>query len=140
MCWDNVIHKSRSLGYVTSTHQTGLDHGPTVITWYHPMLDDDPRVSRAELMRLDWKDWATVIVSDLAKAHPDLSSLIERIDVMRWGHAMIQPRVGFVWGGEREKAAESFGRVHFAGTDLSGVALMEEAFDRGVRAAGQCSV
>jgi hypothetical protein len=138
MCWDNVIADSRSLGYVTSTHQTGRDHGPTVLTWYLPMLDEDPRVSRAELMRLGWSDWASVIVSDLQKAHPDIASLIARIDVMRWGHAMIQPRVGFVWGPEREWAGRSIGRIHFAGTDLSGVALMEEAFDRGVRAADRC--
>lgn len=140
MCWDNVIYDSRSLGYVTSTHQTGRDHGPTVLTWYHPMLDDDPRVSRAELMRLGWRAWASVVVSDLRKAHPDIQSLIGRIDVMRWGHAMVQPRVGFVWGGQREAASESIGHVHFAGTDLSGVALMEEAFDRGLRAADRCSV
>jgi glycine/D-amino acid oxidase-like deaminating enzyme len=135
MCWDNVIVDSQSLGYVTSTHQTGLDHGATVITWYYPLLDDDPRVSRAELLRLTWEDWVRVIVSDLGKPHPDIRSLIRRIDVMRWGHAMIQPRVGFVWGGQRERACESLGRIHFAGTDLSGVALLEEAFDRGVLAA-----
>ncbi|PAY21212.1 hypothetical protein CKO51_02700 [Rhodopirellula sp. SM50] len=138
MSWDNVIYDSRSLGYVTSTHQTGSDHGPTVLTWYQPMLDEDPRVSRAELMRLSWRDWASVVVSDLRKAHPDIGSLIRRIDVMRWGHAMIQPRVGFVWGDQRQAAAESLGRIHFAGTDLSGVALMEEAFDRGVRAGDRC--
>lgn len=135
MCWDNVIGDRSSLGYVTSTHQSGADHGPTVLTWYRPLLDDDPRVSRAELMRLQWEDWCRVVVADLSKAHPDIEPLIERIDVMRWGHAMIQPRVGFVWGGEREKACESLGNIHFAGTDLSGVALMEEAFYRGLKAA-----
>ncbi|MCA9138558.1 MAG: FAD-dependent oxidoreductase [Planctomycetales bacterium] len=138
MCWDNVIYDSRSLGYVTSTHQSGLDHGPTVVSWYHPLLDDDPKVSRAELLRLGWSDWARVVISDLQKAHPEIATLIERIDVMRWGHAMIQPRVGFVWGGERQQASESIGRIHFAGTDLSGIALMEEAFDRGVQAGDRC--
>lgn len=138
MCWDNVIYESRSLGYVTSTHQTGLDHGPTVVSWYHPLLDDDPRVSRAELLRLQWSDWASVVITDLQKAHPEIASLIDRIDVMRWGHAMIQPRVGFVWGGDRQQASQSIGRIHFAGTDLSGIALMEEAFDRGVRAGDRC--
>lgn len=137
MCWDNVIVDSQSLGYVAATHQMGLDHGPMVLTWYQPMLDEDPRVSRAELMRLKWCDWASVIVSDFKKAHPDIVPLIERIDVMRWGHAMIQPRVGFVWSDDREKASESIGRIHFASTDLSGIALMEEAFDRGLRAAEQ---
>ena len=138
MCWDNVIAESRSLGYVNSTHQIGLDHGATVLTWYYPLLDRDPRVSRTELMKLRWQDWVSVAVTDLTKAHPDIVHLIERVDVMRWGHAMIQPRVGFVWGGERERACESLGRIHFAASDLSGVALMEEAFDRGIRAAQRC--
>jgi hypothetical protein len=48
---------------------------------------------------------------------------------------MIRPRVGFQWGGARAKAQEPFGPVHFAHTDLSGVALFEEAFDHGLRAA-----
>ncbi|MCC9604195.1 FAD-dependent oxidoreductase [Stieleria sp. JC731] len=135
MCWDNVIAESPALGYVTSTHQQGIDHGPTVLTWYRPLTDLDPRISRAELMRLTWDDWSRVIVSDLQKAHPGIRKLIKRIDVMRWGHAMIQPRTGFIWGGAREKASQSINRIHFAASDLSGVALMEEAFDRGTRAA-----
>ncbi|MDM4017417.1 flavin monoamine oxidase family protein [Roseiconus lacunae] len=135
MCWDNVIADGPSLGYVTSTHQKGIDHGPTVLTWYRPLTDDDPRISRSELMRLTWEDWVTVIVSDLSRPHPDIESLIDRIDVMRWGHAMIQPRPGFLFGGERERASESLGRIHFGASDLSGIALMEEAFDRGTRAA-----
>jgi hypothetical protein len=89
-------------------------------------------------MRLKWSDWAAVVVADLAKAHPDIERLIDRIDVMRWGHAMIQPRVGFVWSQPRLAASESLGRIHFAGTDLSGVALLEEAFERGRKAAEKC--
>ena len=38
-------------------------------------------------------------------------------------------------GGARLKAQKPFGPVHFAHTDLSGVALFEEAFDHGLRAA-----
>ena len=43
MSWDNVIHDSRSLGYVVATHQSGQDQGPTVLTWYYPYSDDEPR-------------------------------------------------------------------------------------------------
>ena len=63
------------------------------------------------------------------------SPLTERIDVMRWGHAMIRPRPGFQWGAARERAAEPLGAIHFAHTDLSGIALFEEALYHGVRAA-----
>ena len=135
MCWDNVIHGSKSLGYVTSTHQTGLDHGPTVLTWYYAFSDLAPKISRQELLALTWSDWADVVLADLEVPHPDIRSHVTRVDVMRWGHAMIQPRVGFVSSQARRNAAKPDGSIHFAGTDLSGIALLEEAFYHGVRAA-----
>jgi hypothetical protein len=48
---------------------------------------------------------------------------------------MISPRPKFLWGGEREKAMKPYRNIHFAHTDLSGVALFEEAFYHGLRAA-----
>ncbi|MGV3485254.1 MAG: flavin monoamine oxidase family protein [Planctomycetaceae bacterium] len=135
LCWDNVIYQSRSLGYVTSTHQTGRDHGPTVWTWYFPLTDDSGKISRQQLLAMTWSHWADVVVTDLRQAHPDIAPLIARLDIMRWGHAMIQPRPGFVWGKARRQALAPIGRVHFANTDLSGIALLEEAQYHGVRAA-----
>jgi hypothetical protein len=67
--------------------------------------------------------------------HPDLRPLVERLDVMRWGHAMIRLRPGFVWGGARAAAARPYLGIHFAHSDLSGLALFEEAFYHGTRAA-----
>jgi hypothetical protein len=52
-----------------------------------------------------------------------------------WGHAMVNPRVGFVWSPTRVNASKPLGSIHFAGTDLSGIALFEEAFYHGIRAA-----
>jgi phytoene dehydrogenase-like protein len=135
LAWDNVLYESPSLGYVVATHQRGLDRGPTVFTYYYPFTDADPRAARARLLSTDWKAWADVALSDLRRAHPDIGQLTRRLDVMRWGHAMIRPRAGFVWGGARAAAQRPFGPVHFAHTDLSGVALFEEAFDHGLRAA-----
>jgi hypothetical protein len=71
----------------------------------------------------------------LRVAHPDIDALVTRLDVMCWGHAMIQPRPGFIWSRERIDAARPVGAIHFAGTDLSGVPLLEEALYHGVRAA-----
>lgn len=133
--WDNVLYDSPSLGYVSATHQRGRDHGPTVWTYYLPLCDDDPRAARERLLAHDWSAWAEQILTDLEQAHPDLRPLVERLDVMRWGHAMIQPRVGFVQSAARRDEALPLGRVHFAHSDLSGVALFEEAFYHGVRAA-----
>ena len=54
---------------------------------------------------------------------------------MRWGHAMIRPRPGFVWGGARVAATRPYRGIYFAHSDLSGIALFEEAFYHGTRAA-----
>jgi hypothetical protein len=135
LAWDNVLYESPSLGYVTATHQRGLDHGPTVLTYYYPMCDANPRAAREKLLQMDWRSCADVTLTDLSRAHSDIRALVERLDVMRWGHAMIRPRPGFVWGGARAAAAKQFRGVHFAHTDLGGVALFEEAFYHGIRAA-----
>ena len=135
LAWDNVLYESPSLGYVTATHQRGLDHGPTVLTYYYPMCDANPRAAREKLLQMDWHSCADVTLTDLSRAHSDIRVLVERLDVMRWGHAMIRPRPGFVWGGARAAAAKPFRSVHFAHTDLGGVALFEEAFYHGIRAA-----
>jgi len=137
MSWDNVFYESKSLGYVVSTHQAGIDHGPTVWTWYYPFADAKPHYTREQLLNVPWSDWAAMVIADLEIAHPEIRSLITRIDVMRWGHAMVQPYTGFVWSEARQMAAKPDRNIHFANTDLSGVALMEEAFFHGVRAADE---
>lgn len=137
LCWDNVLYESPSLGYVAATHQTELDRGPTVLTYYYPLCDADPKQARAKLLAGDWHAWSDVALTDLRRAHANIRTLTERIDVMRWGHAMIRPRPGFVWSGALEKARQPFKNIHFANTDLSGVALFEEAFHHGNRAAAE---
>lgn len=135
LAWDNVLYESPSLGYVVATHQRGLDRGPTVFTYYYPLCEGDARAARARLLETDWRGWADVTLTDLQRAHPEIRKLTERLDVMRWGHAMIRPRPGFVWGGARAAAQQPFRGIHFAHTDLSGVPLFEEAFYHGLRAA-----
>jgi len=137
LAWDNVLYESPSLGYVVATHQRGLDRGPTVLTYYYPLCDENPRVGRTRLLETDWGGWAEVALSDLSRAHTDIRNLVERLDVMRWGHAMIRPRVGFMWGQARREAAKPYRGIHFAHSELSGVALFEEAFDNGWRVADE---
>jgi hypothetical protein len=78
-----------------------------------------------------------VALADMSRAHFEIRSLVERLDVMRWGHAMIRPRTGFVWGSARREAPKPFRGIHFAHSELSGVALFEEAFDNGLRVADE---
>ncbi|MFT5324622.1 MAG: hypothetical protein ACI8P0_002486 [Planctomycetaceae bacterium] len=137
MSWDNVIYDSPSLGYVTATHQRGLDRGPTVLTYYYPLCEASPKVARKRLLSLSWEEWADVVLSDLERAHPEIRRLTRRLDIMRWGHAMIRPTPGFISGPARSECARPFGNIHFAHSALSGIPLFEEAFYHGNRAASE---
>lgn len=128
--WDTVLYNSDSLGFVDATHQSGRDHGPTVWTWYRPLVE------RARLYANGRAHWADVCLRDLSRAFPDVRDLATRVDVCRWGHAMVRPTPGLFSSGALDEAARSIGgRIHFAHTDLSGMALFEEALHHGVRAA-----
>jgi phytoene dehydrogenase-like protein len=132
--WDSVFHDSPSLGYVSATHQRGRDRGPTVWTWYYP-FPGDAREARTRLAGAGYPEWADVVLSDLERAHPEIRTLVDRIEVAFWGHGMIRPRTGALFSGDRLARSTPVGKLHFAHTDLSGLALFEEAFDHGLRAA-----
>ncbi len=138
MAWDNVLYDSRSLGYVVATHQTGhqtgRDYGPTVLTWYHAFAAEEPKAAREKLFAMTWEDVASAVLADLTKAHPDLPNLVTRLDVMRWGHAMLRPAPGFFASEARKLPEEPSGGVRFAHTD-TGLPLFEDAQDAGVCAA-----
>ena len=48
---------------------------------------------------------------------------------------MIRPVPGYIWGAQRPKSAQSFNRIVFAHSDMSGISIFEEAYTRGVQAA-----
>lgn len=140
LAWDNVLHESRSLGYVVATHQAlrANSKGPTVLTWYYPHDGSDVVAERKKLFSTTADDWRTLVLSDLKPAHVRLEEQVQSIEVMRWGHAMIRPVPGFVWGEARRAAQASLGgSLHFAHSDLGALALFEEANWHGVRAAEQ---
>ncbi len=134
--WDNVFHDSPSLGYVVATHQNlRMTTGRSVLTYYLPFTAPNPEVARAWMLEQGWRDWVSLILADLGQAHPGIESNVTHADIMLWGHAMIRPVPGFVWGGARRRAAAPHGPVRFAHSDMSGMSLFEEAQYHGVRAA-----
>ncbi|MCX5905977.1 MAG: NAD(P)-binding protein [Deltaproteobacteria bacterium] len=136
IAWDNVIYDSPSLGYVVATHQSLKTHIPEmVVTYYHALAWGPVSQERTYLLQTPWRIWADFILKDLSKPHPEISNLVTRLDIFRWGHAMIQPRVGFIWGDSRRQAARPRGNIYFAHSDLSGFSIFEEAQYRGVLAA-----
>ncbi|MBL9038617.1 MAG: FAD-dependent oxidoreductase [Archangium sp.] len=137
LAWDNVLYDSKSLGYVVATHQRlrADTSGPTVLTWYYPASGVDVKAERQRVFSTSCAEWQALALADLRPAHPRLRETVQRIDVMRWGHAMVRPVPGFVWGDARRAAQASLGALHFAHSDLGGLALFEEANHHGVRAA-----
>jgi len=136
LAWDNVIYDSHSLGYVVATHQSLATHlNETVLTYYHALADGSAVEQRKRLLATPWPEWVESILHDLSRPHPDICDLVSRIDIIRWGHAMVRPRVGFIWGEARRRMIEQQGRIHFAHSDLSGYSIFEEAQYRGVLAA-----
>ena len=134
--WDNVLVDSPSLGYVVATHQDlRIAPGASVLTYYLPLASPNPAAARAWMLEQAWRDWVSLILADLGQAHPDIESLVTHVDVMLWGHAMIRPVPGFVWGAARREAAARHGAVRFAHSDMSGLSVFEEAQYHGVRAA-----
>ncbi len=135
LAWDNVLYDSPSLGYITATHQRGRVHGPTVLTYYLPLNRGPTRDARQQMLSTSLSEWQRFVLDDLRRAHRDIDALVTRIDVALWGHAMIRPTPGFIFGEARTRAASPLGRIAFAHSDSSGLPLFEEAFDRGVSAA-----
>jgi hypothetical protein len=136
LCWDNVIHDSDSLGYVVATHQnfTPVPRA-TVITYYQPLDAAEPAAARQEALQRTYADWSARILADLAKVHPELPKHVKQLDVWLWGHAMVRPVPGFIWGHARQSMQQPIGNLAFAHSDLSGISIFEEAYTRGYRAA-----
>lgn len=136
LAWDNVIYDGAGIGYVVATHQAlRTAPGPTVLTYYLPLSGQPPAAGRERLLAASRDEWAEAILADLARPHPEIRELTTRLDVFRWGHAMVRPVPGFMWSRARAAFAAPSGRVHFAHTDLSGMSLFEEAVYWGARAA-----
>ena len=136
LAWDNISWTSESLGYVVATHQSlDLTPGPTVLTWYYPLSEETPATARKRLLSTTLGQWQRMVCDDLLRTNPDLDGAIRRIDVWRWGHAMIRPVPGYFWSGAREAAATPAPPLFFAHADLSGLSLFEEANYRGTKAA-----
>jgi predicted NAD/FAD-binding protein len=134
--WDNVSYHSPSLGYITATHQN-LSYHPvrSVLTYYLPLSEEEPAQARQRALARPHSEWVDLIVADLEHMHPGVAGQIENIDVWLWGHGMIRPRPGFVWGAGPDAAHSARGNVFFAHSDMSGISIFEEAQYHGVRAA-----
>ncbi|MCA8831128.1 NAD(P)-binding protein [Hymenobacter pini] len=138
LSWDNVLYGSPSVGYVHANHQSlSLNaDSPRVITYYLPLAAPDPAEARRMAYQTSYDEWVRRALQELETAHPGITALVQRADVWVWGHGMVAPTPGFVWGPARQQAAKPWAdKLFFAHTDLSGISIFEEGFYQGTRAA-----
>jgi hypothetical protein len=139
LAWDNVVHGSRALGWVVSTHQDLRAARPvhTVFTTYRALADANPRAGRAWLETATDDDLLTLALEDLERVyHPlDLWRRIQAVELTLRGHAMAIPRPGYLSNPGLAALRAADGPVLFAHSDLSGYSVFEEAAWWGERAA-----
>lgn len=147
LAWDNVPFSvdggagvpMPSLGYVNARHQElALPVGAHLLTHYWALGGQSAEQGagmRRALLTDDWRVWARRVACDLARVHPEWPVLIERMDLMRWGHAMVTPVPGLRSHPALAALWRPQGRLHFAHSDLSAYSVFEEAFSHGLRAA-----
>ncbi|MGG9960149.1 NAD(P)-binding protein [Ferruginibacter sp. SUN106] len=135
--WDNVVYDTASLGYIDATHQQlQLYKNKRNLTYYMPLCSADAVTERKQAQGKKHADWTEIIFNDLKRIHEDIETQTEEINVMVWGHAMIQPLPGFISGKARHEMAQSINnKIHFAHTDIAGISIFEEAFYQGLQAA-----
>ncbi|MGZ6480444.1 MAG: FAD-dependent oxidoreductase, partial [Bdellovibrionales bacterium] len=136
LSWDNIRYQSELLGYVVATHQDikRFETG-TVLTVYWPITHLRGNEARQWARQRTDREWQTDVLKELESMHPGISGAVLGIETKIWGHAMIQPRVGFFAGQARKLAQEQFGNTVFAHTDMSGISIFEHGFESGRRAA-----
>jgi hypothetical protein len=136
LSWDNVVYGSKLLGYVVATHQiTQMNPTQTVLTYYWPLSHLPPDEARKEALARSYPEWQRYFVSELLLLHPELEGHIQHLDVWLWGHAMVRPAKGFIWGNQRRHALQQHPPVFTAHSDMSGISIFEEACTRGFSAA-----
>lgn len=139
LCWDNVIHGTKGLGYIYDQHQSLQQlQAKKVITYYCSFSASDLKKSRRQLYQTKKADWKKWVFDDLKTAHPNLEINTESIEIHLLGHGMISPVPGFLFGDSRKKAAAPIAqKIYFAHSDLSGISIFEEAFHQGIHAVNQ---
>lgn len=136
IAWDNVVFDSPLLGYVVATHQvTQMRPTKTVLTYYWPLSHLPPEEARREALARPLEDWQAIFLKELLAVHPELEGHVERVDVWVWGHAMVRPVPGFLWGASRRAGLQQRPPIFTAHSDMSGISIFEEAYTHGVRAA-----
>lgn len=118
---------------LTAPQSASLDRA-NVLTLYAPLFGSG---RRSELLTRPLEEYETAILDDLEKILPGVTDTVTAVDLYRWGHAMLAPEKGFVFGASRLASQEPIGKISFAGHDVDGVAAFENAVGAAYRAVSE---
>jgi hypothetical protein len=130
LSWDNVVHGTKGLGYVVSTHQDIRQAPPaqTVFTSYVALADRDPLDARKWMQSATPEQLLALATVDLRAAYgSDFDGCVQRADITLRAHAMATPLPGFLSNPGVQALRDADGPVLFAHGDLSGFSVFEEA-------------
>lgn len=133
LSWDNVSIEHDHLGYVVANHLQSLtDTRPgAVLTFYEPRAASSAvelEARRGELLAATAGELGDHVIASLEGMHPGIAATISRVDIARWGHAMVRPTPGSLFSESNRLAAAAIGRVLPCAADVGGLPLFEQAF------------
>lgn len=137
ICWDNVFYNASSLGYIHSNHQELKTYHKAInISLYWPLDSKSPSEERQYLLNDDKGYWKAKAIKELSIAHRIEEKDIIQIETWQWGHGMLRPEIGYIWGDRLQgQSATDNTAIELAHTDFGGVSVFEEAFYQGINAA-----
>jgi protoporphyrinogen oxidase len=104
------------------------------LSCYCPLVGEG---KRGELLSTTFEEYEQIVLDDLEKVFPGIRETVTGVDLYRWGHAMLQPRAGFVFGASRVDSQKPEGRIFFSNHDVDGLPAFENAVGAAFRAAGE---
>lgn len=134
--WDNVIYQAKGLGYIHAAHQSfEYLKSDTVFTYYRALTANNPSHDRQWLLQTSPQKMRAEVLQDFIAPHPDIEDSLKEIQFYYWAHAMVRPAVGFLNHALFNRQVQILPRMYAAHTDISGMALFEEAQYNGIEAA-----
>jgi hypothetical protein len=142
LSWDNVAVGADHLGYVIPHHGEAprATNGETAVTYYRPLdAPDLPGLveHRRQLLAASPEALAAEVLADLSAMHPGLERDAAEVVITKWGHGMIRPIPGLLFGPDLALARKALGAIVPCAADVSGLPLFEEAFAGGCAAADE---
>lgn len=139
--YDNWIQEKRFFTDVIVADWAGLDDPagaplarPNTLSCYCPQLAPG---ARSDLLTTPFEVYEEQLLADLELVFPGIRGTITGVDLYRWGHAMLTPLKGFVFGASRVGSQAPEGRISFANHDVDGLPAFENAVGSAFRAAGE---